>query len=398
MASAQLEAVTKRFGRKVAVNGFDLTVADKEFFCFLGPTGAGKTTSLRLIAGLETPTEGTVYIENQPVNNVHPSRRDVAMIFDNLALYPNKTGYDNIAFPLRVAGRSEAEIKKEVDRVAQLLRITHILHRLPRTFSGGEKQRVALARAMVRHPRIYLLDEPLSALDALLRMEMRAEFRRLQSEMGQTIVYSTPDFSEALALADRICVIREGQIQQLGTPDDIYRYPANLFVATFVGSPPMNLFECEFRQQDGLNQLVNFDISFTVTNDQAARVARAGRQAIVGIRPEDIRVDLPGKSTDAVIISIEQLGVKSVLDLRLGAQVIKAVVPGTFDYRTGQTVSVHCPCDRLHLFDPESSQLLEKGDQDVRGGADRGSPAGKPLISASARGCCTGQRERQQPI
>ena len=240
MASVRLEGVTTCYGSKVALNEVSLDVTDGEFMAVLGPPGAGKTTLLRTIVGLEKPTAGDVFIDDERVNDVWPGDRDISIVFQNLALYPDKTVHDNLAFPLKQRKVPKAEREERIRRTAELLRIEPLLKRKPGKLSGGERQRVALGRAMVRDPRVYLFDEPLSALDALLRLEMRSELKHMQRDLGRTLVYVTHDQVEAMSMPDRVAVLREGVIQQVAAPEDIYNRPANRFVATVVGSPPMN--------------------------------------------------------------------------------------------------------------------------------------------------------------
>jgi len=248
MARVELRNVTKKFGKVVAVDRASLVVDDKEFFSLLGPSGCGKTTLLRIIAGLEFPDEGDVLIDDRVVTRLPPKDRDVAMVFQNYALYPHMTAFDNIAFPLAVRRRelnlSKDEIRKRVVEVARLLNIEELLKRYPSQLSGGEQQRVALARALVRRPKVWLLDEPLSNLDAKLRIIMRSELKKLQKTLGITTIYVTHDQVEAMSMADRIAVMNKGRVLQVGTPDELYHKPADTFVATFIGAPPMNLIPC----------------------------------------------------------------------------------------------------------------------------------------------------------
>ena len=245
MANIVLDKVTKRFGRVTAVNELSLDIRDGEFFCVLGPPGAGKTTTLRLIVGLEKPDEGNIIIDGELANEIHPGQRDIAMMFQNLALYPDKTVFDNIAYPLRERKLPKAEIQTRVTAVAKSLYIDHLLQRKPAKLSGGERQRVALGRAMVRQPRATLMDEPLANLDALLRLEMRVELKHRQKEEGSTLVYVTHDQVEAMSMADRIAVLNRGRLQQCDIPDAIYSLPANRFVATVIGSPPTNFITAD---------------------------------------------------------------------------------------------------------------------------------------------------------
>ena len=250
MASIRLDNVTKRFGAVTALQEVSLEVADGEFFAVLGPPGAGKTTLLRTIIGLEKPEEGDVFLDGERITDVYPGDRNIAIMFQNLALYPDKSVYNNLAFPLRQAKTSKSEISKRVGETAAKLHIEHLLKRKPAKLSGGERQRVALGRALVRDPRAFLLDEPLSALDALLRLEMRAELKRLQHELGRTLIYVTHDQVEAMSMPDRVAVLRKGVLQQVDTPEAVYHVPANRFVATVVGSPPMNFVDARSHRRE----------------------------------------------------------------------------------------------------------------------------------------------------
>jgi multiple sugar transport system ATP-binding protein len=367
VANLKLENVTKRFGRVEAVKGLNLDIRDGEFFCVLGPPGAGKTTTLRLLVGLERPDEGTVYIDSEPVNEVHPGHRDIAMVFQNLALYPDKTVFNNIAYPLRERKVPPQDIQQQVTTVAKKLYIDHLLQRKPAKLSGGERQRVALGRAIVRQPRAYLLDEPLANLDALLRLEMRVELKRLQAELGQTLVYVTHDQVEAMSMADRIAVLNHGVLQQCDTPDGVYNLPANSFVATVIGSPPTNFIPAEVRQHNGDLRLVHQAFTLRAAgNSHPLRAALAGRSnslepVLVGVRPEDVQVfrTAPGpEAIPAQVSVIEPLGAETIVDLRLGPDLIKAVVPPTQRLEERRHVWLTLDPARLHIFDAASGGRL----------------------------------------
>jgi multiple sugar transport system ATP-binding protein len=367
MASLRLEEVTKRFGNITAIDALNLEVADGEFFCVLGPPGAGKTTMLRLIVGLERPDEGTIYIGGQLVNDVHPGQRDIAMVFQNLALYPDKTVFNNIAYPLRERRLPRDEIRSQVEAIAKTLHIEALLDRKPGKLSGGERQRVALGRAIVRRPSAYLLDEPLANLDALLRLEMRVELRRLQAELGQTLVYVTADQVEAMSMADRIAVLNRGVLQQCDEPDVVYNLPANRFVATIVGSPPTNFVLAEVTV--GADGLVMNHPAFKLhanggghsLKDALDKDGSLPDKVLVGVRPEDVRVS-PHPSDVHVIPAhvsvIESLGMEAVVDLHLGADPIKAVVPPNQRLNEGEPVWLQFDLTRIHFFDPDSGDRL----------------------------------------
>jgi multiple sugar transport system ATP-binding protein len=367
MATIRLENVTKRFGAVTAVRGMNLEVRDGEFFCLLGPPGAGKTTTLRLIVGLAVPEEGQIYIDNQPMAGVHPGNRDVAMMFQNLALYPDKTVFDNMAYPLRERKMPKDEIDKTVRSVARILYIDHLLERKPAKLSGGERQRVALGRTMVRKPRATLMDEPLANLDALLRLEMRVELKRLQQESNQTLVYVTHDQVEAMSMADRVAVLNRGVVQQVDTPDRTYTFPANRFVATVVGSPPTNFLEAQVNRSGGSIRIEH--PLFTMTGKGEGHpvgqaLARDGvlpDDVLVGVRPEDVEVLTGNGCADcipAVVSVIEPLGSEIIVDFFLGDHLIKAVIPPAKHVAEGAQVWLRLNPERIHLFDTRTEERV----------------------------------------
>ena len=371
MAHIKLENIVKRFGDFVAVKDFNLEVADKEFVVFLGPSGCGKTTTLRLIAGLESPEEGDIFIDGQRVNDLSPADRDIAFVFQFYALYPHLSVYDNIAFPLKAVKVSKSEIDAQVKRVAEILQISDMLNRKPGVLSGGEMQRVALGRAMVRQPKVYLLDEPMANLDAKIRVDTRAEIKRLQHEIGATTIFVTHDQVEAMSLADRIAVIHQGLLQQIGTPHEIYNKPESLFVAGFMGMPTMNLLDAEVTLQEGESvlQLRHTDVCFRLSPERQANITSdAVKNGLVfGIRPEHITAELQsnGQQIPAEVHLVEPLGPVNILDLRLGTHA-ETQEPILFRVRThpafrvtaGDTIWLNFDEAEMHLFDRETEQAV----------------------------------------
>jgi multiple sugar transport system ATP-binding protein len=363
MASVTVEKMTKRFGEVVAVRDLDLSVADHEFMVFLGPSGCGKTTTLRCISGLERPEAGTIRIGQTVVNNMSPAVRDIAMVFQFYALYPHKSAFENIAFPLQARRLSRDEVQRRVMEVAKVLHIEHLLQRRPRQLSGGEQQRVALGRAMVRRPQVFLMDEPLTNLDAKLRAEMRAELKRLQKDLNATTVYVTHDQMEAMSMGDRIAVMRNGGIEQLGTPDEVYNHPASLFVAGFVGSPAMNFLPAEY--QDGATpQLQIADGAFTLPVDSrwaaSIREQATGNRFTFGVRSEDIALftsEGPGRIPSEVYV-MEPLGDVNLFDLRIGEHIVKSKTLPNFRLGIGEKVWLELASDKLHLFDASTERAV----------------------------------------
>jgi multiple sugar transport system ATP-binding protein len=368
VASLRLENVTKRFGNVTALKNVSLEIEDGEFFAVLGPPGAGKTTLLRTIVGLEKPDEGDVYADGERITHVYPGDRDIAIMFQNLALYPDKTVFGNLAFPLRQAKVQKAEIRVRVRQTAALLHIEHLLDRKPAKLSGGERQRVALGRALVRDPRAFLFDEPLSALDALLRLEMRAELKHLQRDVGRTLVYVTHDQVEAMSMPDRVAVLREGTVLQVDTPENIYHRPVNRFVATVVGSPPMNFIPCTVASRNG--SLLLHHSLFEVEVDSSAlalgQTLPEGAPCLLGVRPEDVRVDPGGGGGfPATVYISEPLGGETVVDLQVGDRIVKALAAPSVHHVPDARVQVSLDPSRLHVFMEEGTAVLSAAGESI---------------------------------
>lgn len=363
MAEVKLKNVVKRFGDKVAIENLSFHVKDKEFFTLLGYPLAGKTTTLRIIAGLETPDEGEVYIGDQMVNDVYPADRDVAMVFQSLALYSHMTVYDNLAFHLRMKKVPEEEIRKKVLEVAKTLKIERLLPRREfGTLSGGEQQRVAVARALVRTPKVLLLDEPLANMDALLRLGMRVELRRMQREFGVTIICATPDQVEAMTMADRIAVMDKGGLLQLGTPDEIFLKPVNKFIATLIGSPIMNLIDCTLTSEKRRAYLDAGEFRLDITQFQEGMEKLAPNSKILlGMRPEDIQLSDKGVSKESFtgkVNLIEPLGHEKIIVLNVGEIPIRALLPATHKINPGEEKWITFNMEKAHLFDKSTENRI----------------------------------------
>ena len=369
MAEVVTQSLSRRFGRTMAVDHVDLRCADGDFFVLLGPSGAGKTTTLKLIAGLIEPTGGRVFIGEREVTGLEPGERDVAMAFETYALYPHLSVYDNLAFPLRsprAAGRyPQAALDQRVRAIAALLEIDQLLERAPTQLSGGQKQRVALGRALVREPAVFLLDEPIAHLDAKLRNRMHAELRRIQKRLGTTTIYATPDYAEAMAMADRLAVIERGRIVQIGAPLDVFFHPANEFVARFMGDPPMNLFDCAIVTHNHRPALRLAGEVLPLSGAAAQSLLRLPNGCVrLGVRPADIAIADPAGAAGAPALASEVLVVEPaertlVVTLRTGETDFKLKTPAGAGIRLGDRVPVRFDPARLHLFDPATGLALQ---------------------------------------
>jgi len=362
MARVLVRNLTKRFGKVVAVNQLNLEVEDKKFVCFLGPSGCGKTTTLRMIAGLEVPDEGEIYIGDELVNDLTPAERDTAMVFQFYALYPTLTVYDNLAFPLRTQKTPKDEVDKRVREVADILGVGKILHLKPEQLTPGESQRVAIGRAIIRRPRVYLLDEPLTNLDAKLRARMRAELKRLQKELGQTAIYVTHDQLEAMTMADKIAVMNQGALQKYDTPENIYNHPNNLFVAGFIGSPSMNFLKCTLREMDDKLSLDSGEFQLDVTEFREIVLKEVeSKEVILGIRPEHISVGPSPSGTYAFqgeVYVVEPLGDQTILDFKIGDNIVKAIVSPHFKADVGDKLWLSFSKDRFHIIDKRTEKVV----------------------------------------
>ncbi len=366
MASISLKNINKTYtGNVVAVSDFNMEIADKEFIILVGPSGCGKSTTLRMIAGLEEITAGELYIGDRLVNDVAPKDRDIAMVFQNYALYPHMTVYKNMAFGLELRKTPKAEIEQRVREAAKILDIEHLLDRKPKALSGGQRQRVALGRAMVRNPAVFLLDEPLSNLDAKLRTAMRTEIIKLHQKLGTTFVYVTHDQTEAMTMGDRIVVMKDGFIQQVDTPQNLYDTPCNMFVAGFIGSPQMNFVEATLGKDGSTYTLtINEDkVTVPANKADAALDAYVGKKVKFGIRPEDISDNAEdiakfGNTLSAKVEVSELMGSEVYLYIDYsGNKMIARVAPHTTSH-TGDTIKIAFNMNKLHLFDVETEKVI----------------------------------------
>jgi len=354
MASVSIRNLTKRFGDVEVLHGIDLDIAHGEFIVLVGPSGCGKSTTLRMLAGLEEVSGGEIRIGDKVVNNLEPKARNIAMVFQNYAIYPHMSVARNIGFGLRTSKLPRAEKARRVRETADLLELTPLLDRRPSQLSGGQRQRVAIGRAMVRDPAVFLFDEPLSNLDAQLRAQMRLEVKRLHQRLGSTIVFVTHDQVEAMTLADRIAIMRDGRIEQLGTPDELYRTPVNTFVAQFVGSPSMNLLPGTL-SDDGTVRLDGIDGFAAPWQGRAS-----AREVMVGLRPDELRVGAPdgGHAITGAVEIVERLGHDALVYLSAGGRTLIAKAEAQPGLGSGAAVTVSAPAEALYLFDRASGQAL----------------------------------------
>ncbi|MGB7242073.1 MAG: ABC transporter ATP-binding protein [Sulfitobacter sp.] len=346
MAEIQLRNLSKRWGSFVGVHDFDLTIADQEFLVLLGPSGCGKTTTMRMIAGLEDASGGDILVDGKRVNDLDPKDRDVAMVFQSYALYPNMNVYENIRFPLKVRKSDPAEHDARVRRAAEMVELTEFLHRRPAELSGGQRQRVALARAIVRKPNVFLMDEPLSNLDAKLRVSTRAQIKNLSHELKVTTVYVTHDQIEAMTLADRVVVMYQGIVQQVATPTEIYDRPANTFVASFIGNPAMNLMEGELR--NGV---------FTSQNVEIPGIKGPDGPVILGFRAEDAQLSDKGQ-VSSTVYSLELLGDATMVTVRAGGALVSIKAPKAFRAEIGDPFGAAVSAGICHTFDAKTGERI----------------------------------------
>jgi multiple sugar transport system ATP-binding protein len=363
MARVVLKDLNKKFDETHAVKDVNLEIRDREFVVLVGPSGCGKTTTLRMVAGLEEITSGEVRIDERVVNDLPPMDRDIAMVFQNYALYPHMSVYDNMAFGLKMRKFERSEIEKRVRQAADILGIHALLERRPRQLSGGQRQRVALGRAIVRHPRVFLFDEPLSNLDAKLRVQMRVELKRLHHRLETTAIYVTHDQVEAMTLGDRVVVMKDGLVQQVGEPLELYGSPANRFVASFIGSPAMNFVDITLLQANGFLWAETQGLRIKVPAARTEKLRRhAGTKLVLGIRPEALRMangtEPADYSFDSTVEVVEPLGNEILLDVRAGTHLMVARVDPATRVKVHQTVRLALDPERLHFFDAQTEAAL----------------------------------------
>src|SRR3954469_12613956 len=363
MAQVAIRSLNKKFDEVHAVKDVNLDIRDKEFMVFVGPSGCGKTTTLRMVAGLESITSGRILIDDKVINELAPMDRDIAMVFQNYALYPHMSVYDNMAFGLKMRKFDRADIAKRVQDAAEILGIQELLRRKPRQLSGGQRQRVALGRAIVRHPQVFLFDEPLSNLDAKLRVQMRVELKKLHERLGTTAIYVTHDQVEAMTLGDRVVVMKDGWVQQVGDPLELYNQPANRFVAGFLGSPAMNFAPVRLAAENGGLWAEGEGISLKVPAPMTNRLGRyAGSEVTFGIRPEDLHIasdaDPAELTLDAVVEVVERLGPEILLDIAVGRVTMVASVEPTATAKVHERLRLGVNPHRLHFFDSKTESAI----------------------------------------
>lgn len=358
MVGVKLIELAKYFGKVKAVDNLNLEIKDGEFVALLGPSGCGKTTTLLMIAGIYKPTSGYIYFDDVLVNDIPPKDRNVGMVFQSYALYPHMTVFDNIAFPLKLKKVPKHEIESKVRSVAKLLNIAELLDRKPSQLSGGQQQRVALARALVKEPQLFLMDEPLSNLDAKLRVQMRAELKRMQRDLGITTIYVTHDQVEAMTMADKIAVMNQGKLQQYATPSELYNSPANTFVASFIGSVPMNFLDGSLVWKDDkiLINVGGFTINLLKSQEDVLKSSNVKEEVIVGIRPEHVTIGIGDYEGEVYII--EPLGRDKIVHLRVGDIIIRAVVSEDIKVKESDKIRFSFIREKLHIFDKRTGKAL----------------------------------------
>lgn len=362
MGKVVLEHLTKKFGQVTAVNDFNIEIADNEFIVIVGPSGCGKSTALRMIAGLEHQTSGNIFIAGDLVNDKPPRDRNIAMVFQNYALYPHMNVYENMAFGLSLHGMPKEKIHAKVKEAAEILDIGGLLERKPKELSGGQRQRVALGRAIVREPEVFLMDEPLSNLDAKLRVQTRAEISKLHNRLNVTTIYVTHDQVEAMTMADRIVVIKDGIVQQIADPQTLYDFPVNQFVAGFIGTPPMNFLRCNLSDISGKMQLATESMVLELPNEVPFELAsHVGREIILGIRPETVDVcGLEKANMRALVDVVEPMGSETYLHLNIGGQ--KIIIRAASDCRPAisENIGLYIDTGRIHLFRADNGESLRR--------------------------------------
>jgi len=365
MATVTLKNIAKSYDGKVdVINDASFGISDGEFVVMVGPSGCGKSTLLRMIAGLEDITRGDLYIDDKRVNDLPPKDRNIAMVFQNYALYPHMTAYQNMAFGLKLKKVRKSEIDERVNKAADILEIKELLQRKPNAMSGGQRQRIAIGRAIVRNPKVFLFDEPLSNLDAKLRVQMRVELQKLHQRLTTTMIYVTHDQTEAMTLGDRIVVLKDGDIMQIGTPMELYNEPDNMFVAGFIGSPPMNFVEGDITNTDGLvfeNEKVNFRIGISqIPNKSISEYVN--KRVVMGIRPENISAKPSNENNyqkySILISAIEQMGNEMLIYTQIDDKQLTARLSPDISIRAGDMMDIYLDVDRMHFFDPETKGVI----------------------------------------
>ena len=352
----KLENLSKRWGKVVGAEHINLEIDDGEFVAFLGPSGCGKTTTLLMVAGIYKPTEGTILFGERVVNHVEPKDRNIGMVFQSYALYPHMTVFQNISYPLKLQKTPKEEMKKRTQKVADMMDIGHLMDRKPAQLSGGQQQRVALGRALVKEPKLLLFDEPLSNLDARLRLSMRGEIKRLQMELGITSIYVTHDQVEAMTMADRVAVMKGGKLQAYSPPDELYDEPRTLFVASFVGNPPMNFLDVEVTRENGDYHAQAEGIDLAVSPERGEKAAGKG-QIIMGIRPEDIAIS-DDQGISGNIYGVEPLGRDDLIEVRIGEANVRVLADPELGLKMGENTVIDFDPSNVQFFDPATEQSL----------------------------------------